>query len=229
MTPAQGTRKVPRRAAVGVAGIVGLLGTLIPSSAHAVRFYWELGLGGGWISNASTLLGNTSGLSPGLLMSLGLGFTSASDSRDSSVQFAVQGRSVAGSTSSQHLSILTGYPLVRLTTRRLSLELGASPLVYTRVAPLSGISNFSKASGTLAGTAALAYETLLNPQASVIWSVGAEGFRSSGVIAPWPIYEASATLRVFIGGNESFSRSDAPSRSTGDEYKGWRYPFGRGL
>ncbi len=207
---------------------VALLGTILkPNQAFAMRFYWELGVGASWISRASTLLGNTGGLSPGPALALGLGVSTASDSRESSLQFAFQGRTVSGASSDQHFTLMTGYPILRLTTRRLSLEMGASPLVYSRVAAMNGVSNFSKVPGAIGFLGGLAYETILNPQASLLWTVGVQGFRSNEVLSPWPIAEAGVNLRIFIGGSENFSKSDRKS-PFGDDYQGWRYPFGRG-
>jgi len=204
-----------------------VIGLVASPSAYAARLYWELGMGAGWIKSSSSLLSNTESLSIGTLLSLGLGITSASDSRESSIQFAVQGRSVSGSSSSQHFTLLTAYPILRLTTRRLSLELGASPIVYTRIAPYSGISSFSPVTGAIAAMGGFAYETILNPQASILWNAGVQGYRYGGVFSPWPIYEAGLNLRIFIGGSETFSKTER-SIPTGDDYRGWRYPFGRG-
>ena len=47
------------------------------------------------------------------------------------------------------------------------------------------------------------------------------------LFGPWPIVEAGVSLRLFIGGAENFSKPDRADPFDG-EYKGWRYPFGRG-
>jgi hypothetical protein len=104
--------------------------------------------------------------------------------------------------------------------------IGVSPIIWRRVMDNAALSNFSRASTTYAALLESGLLWALTPEFSLGTSVGTQWVYSNGTLGPKPALDAMGLMRFYFGFTDG--SGSGGSRSS-NEFKGWRYPFGREL
>ena len=131
---------------------------------------------------------------------------------------------VSGATSltSVAYTMNTPFPVLRLQISRLYFGAGYTTMVYRSVGQSTdyfGVQRASSASATYVEGGLL---WPITPKFSLAASLAMTSFTQGGAVSPSPVYDANINMRFYWG----FSKGDG-SKSGSNEFKGWRYPFGR--
>lgn len=195
----------------------------VPAFAGAA-FYVDAGGAYVQMKDASQFYHGSQNSGTGYGLNLGLWTTFTNGDAPLEVQFGVDDRYEAVSSSGQSYGLNIPYPVLRLQASRIYLSFGYSPYVMSSI---GGNSASSQTLQHVPGARAMMGEigTLLpvTPRFSFGLAGTYETVSDGGIKSPNPIISGNFFMRFYFGfGDGSTTRKS-------NEFRGWRYPFGRDL
>jgi len=214
-----------------------LLALLASAPAHAYqRFYFEIGGGANYYLMGGDLL-----FASASAARTGLGFAYAGSffvrlfdiDEKSNLQLGVSyrvnnGIGVADQVSHSAHSFLA---VLRFELfRQYFISAGATPFMMTRVAPTFGLyDGLTMHAGSWAFLGEVGYQYRLTPGASIVGSLGGQVYLNATGWGPLPSLEGIVSLRFYLDAAQQFSdeKKNKIHPDYGENYEGWRYPYGR--
>jgi len=195
--------------------------------AQATSLFFEFGGGISKIQNgAPTLSVNapaSADIGPSangsLFFALGTGL-SALDA-----QIGIQTLFSTGTSFNEYYTLIAPYPVFRLQMSKIYVGAGLTPFVFKRFQTNPGVDTI----GSLTGLATMGQVGLLfaiTPKFSIAFQVDSQFVSVGGNVSPGPVIDVGAVLRFYFAAS---GKGGGGSSDSSNEFKGWRYPFGREL
>jgi hypothetical protein len=209
-----------------------LLSTILlcaPNTALAFTIYTpylETGFGYSIIQGASNFFSPqstaSSGSGFGMNATLGFPLAHANDLLQPHIGFKTRLSTAAAPEGS--LGILSATPLLRIETPRFYIGVGATPLVWKRVASSVGFDALEKVSGALGYFAEVGLLWRVVPYFHVALEGSAYMVSLPSGFSPKPAFDGSFQMRFFFWEDKSSAGGGGKRK-----FDGWRYPFGMEL
>lgn len=189
--------------------------------AKAATFYLELGGGVDSFTHERVFF-------PELAESTGLGYTFNGTigaylwgTPSANVQFGIKTLLYEAQNANQEINMIVPTPLLRLELWRVYFGIGATPFIWGRSSDTLGLEYFARHAGLAAlGEAGLMWKIL--PDFSMNLEGSALFVKTDAGLSPRPLMALTLQLRFL------FSIGDKMKSSSGQQFDGWRYPFGFG-
>lgn len=213
------------RQKLGVTGLFLILLMTLSTPAFASSFYYELQGGMGQVREANPFFGDGAATpsSYGTSFNFSFGYSFSGGEIPAEVQIGLQGRlsSTSVSNGMTYYGLVAPYPILRLQLSRIYVGAGATPVMWRRIGSTAGLDALEMVNGSIAFLGEAGFLWPVAPTFSLGAALSGQFITTSGTLSPKPILEATVVLRFYFG----FSKGGAAASS--NEFKGWRYPFGR--
>ena len=209
-----------------LSGLALALLLLAPSAFAGPAFFVDAGGSYVQMKSDNAFFGNQiSSSNHGYGLNLGLWTTFTNGNPPLEIQLGVEDRYANIVSSQDYYGLNVVYPVLRLQASRIFLSGGYSPYVFRSI---GGSTSSNQTLSLVKGGSSLLGEvgTLLpiTPRFSFGISGVYESVSVGGVKSPSPVISANLFMRFYFG----FGSGGLGGRKS-NEFRGWRYPFGKDL
>lgn len=218
-----------RNKSKGFLTVAGLFYAATCAPAFAGANFYELSGGISQIYLGQNFFGTDAPPSTGYGLGLNVGLYHSFSEGKLPIEFilGVQDRLTSGSGTTNVYTMQTIYPMMRVQGRQVFIGLGISPFLFRTVDSAVGIINFSdwaKPSIAVIGEAGALWA--VTPFFNLGGSAALQIVRSSAGLGPKPAVDVSVVMRIYLSGEAYAAKTNSTGTGFGEEFTGWRYPFG---